>query len=446
MLKWRLDPLRLTKIVRDNGSNVVKACDELGVDHLSCVAHSLHLVVSGALSKTRDEVDETTVVQAQGVNFEDMAEPEPGEERWVEDPVVEVQTIEQLEQELEQLALRSSPTSDVPSNDESVDLLTDDSLDEGLLDSCLSARAVTQIMNAMKKAMNETRKHVTSFRKIVTFFNKSAKGKSRLKALQKVSQPLTVIADVATRWNSTHHMLRRLLELRPALQNFLEYIQTSVGKEEFSDVKIARPTGEMWFHIQCLDKLLVSFDGMTTLLSGETYATMPLILPSLRLLETRLQNKKVFAKVAKGELYSGPTLRRMHLVPRLFLLLLRKRFSKLPDDVKSCCLQHPHFAHGKFLQDDEKIAAALFLENEAMRLTGADGVDFDPNTSVDVSSDEEDDFTSELLGLTRKPPTRELASPEELSLRDTVKAELKLYFDKCELLKRQRTRPERVKR
>ncbi|EGZ06815.1 hypothetical protein PHYSODRAFT_529669 [Phytophthora sojae] len=179
-------------------------------------------------------------------------------------------------------------------------------------------------------------------------------------------------------------MLRRLLELRPALQNFLEYIQTSVGKEEFSDVKIARPTGEMWFHIQCLDKLLVSFDGMTTLLSGETYATMPLILPSLRLLETRLQNKKVFAKVAKGELYSGPTLRRMHLVPRLFLLLLRKRFSKLPDDVKSCCLQHPHFAHGKFLQDDEKIAAALFLENEAMRLTGADGVDFDPNTSVDV--------------------------------------------------------------
>ncbi|EGZ06816.1 hypothetical protein PHYSODRAFT_435890, partial [Phytophthora sojae] len=29
----------------------MKTCDELGVDHLSCVAHSLHLVVSGALSK-----------------------------------------------------------------------------------------------------------------------------------------------------------------------------------------------------------------------------------------------------------------------------------------------------------------------------------------------------------------------------------------------------------
>ncbi|KAE9188621.1 hypothetical protein PF005_g19979, partial [Phytophthora fragariae] len=126
----------------------------------------------------------------------------------------------------------------------------------------------------------------------------------------------------------------------------------------------------------------------------------------------------------------------MHLVRRFFFLLLRKRFSKLPDDVKSCCLLDPQFAHGKYLQDDEKIAAALFLENEAMRLAGANVVDFDPNTSVDVSSDDEDDFTSELLGLTRKPPTREPESPEELSLRDTVKAELKLYFDKCELLEK----------
>lgn len=58
-------------------------------------------------------------------------------------------------------------------------------------------------------------------------------------------------------------MIRRILELRPALQDFLEYIQTSVGKEEFSDVKI-----DIWFHMQCLDRLLVSFDGMTKLLSG----------------------------------------------------------------------------------------------------------------------------------------------------------------------------------
>lgn len=160
MLKWELDALRLTQIVRDNGSNVLKACVELGVDPLGCVAHSLHLVVSGALSKTRDDVDEMTVAQAQVVD--DLAEPEPGEERCIEDSVVEVRVIDEMESEMDQLDFRSAPPSAVPSYDESFNVLIDDSLDEGLLDGCLSARVVTQIMNAMKKAMRETRKHYFS--------------------------------------------------------------------------------------------------------------------------------------------------------------------------------------------------------------------------------------------------------------------------------------------
>ncbi|POM68349.1 Zinc finger BED domain containing hypothetical protein 1-like [Phytophthora palmivora] len=34
-----------------DGSNIVKACEELNVDNFGCIAHSLHLVVSGELSK-----------------------------------------------------------------------------------------------------------------------------------------------------------------------------------------------------------------------------------------------------------------------------------------------------------------------------------------------------------------------------------------------------------
>ncbi|OWZ16914.1 Zinc finger BED domain-containing hypothetical protein [Phytophthora megakarya] len=364
MIKWGLDPLRLTKILRDIGSNVVKACDELGVDQLGCVAHSHHLVVSGALSKTRDEVDEMMLIQAQEIHFDDIEEPEGAKERWVEDPVVKVQVIEQLKDEIEQLDLKSSPP---------------------------------------------------------------------LKASQNVPQPVTVITDVTARWNSTHHMLRRLLELRPALQDFL------VGREEFNDVMIARPTGEMWFSIQCLDRLLVSFNGMTKLLSGEKYGTMPLILSSLRLVEMLLQKKKVFAKVAgrhEGELYYGPTLRRMHLVRRVRLVLLHKRFSKLPDDVKSCCLLDRQFAYGKYLHADKKTAAKLILQNKTMRLAGAGVIDFVPNTNVDVSSGDEDDFASQILGYTRKPSGQEPESPEELSLQDKVKEELKVYFQKCELLEK----------
>ncbi|OWZ01215.1 Transforming growth factor-beta receptor type I [Phytophthora megakarya] len=146
--------------------------------------------------------------------------------------------------------------------------------------------------------MAEIRKHVSSFRKIVAYFNKSAEGKDKLKELQQAPVPLTVIADVAMRWNSTHQMLRRLLGLRPVLQEFFVYVQMTTGKEEFSDLKLARPTA------------------------------------------------------------------------------------------------------------------------------GANVVDFDPNSSVEMGSDDDDDFEQELLECGRDTPVLEAA--EDLSLRETVKTELKV--------------------
>lgn len=140
----------------------------------------------------------------------------------------------------------------------------------------------------MKQAMSETRMNVSSFRKIVHYFNKSSIGKDKLKSLQNVAVPLTVISDVATRWNSTHHMIQRLLQLRPSIQSFMEFILTAKVKEEFSDASIVRTTGEMWFSIQCLDKLLVVFELVTKTLSGGTYPTATLIYPCIRLLEKRL--------------------------------------------------------------------------------------------------------------------------------------------------------------
>ncbi|CEG38084.1 Ribonuclease H-like domain [Plasmopara halstedii] len=220
MEKWGLDSLRLTKIIRDNGANIVKACNDLEVDHFGCVAHSLHLVVSGALSKSWEEVEAAQTDEQ--MSFGVLAEPDETDEQWVEDPEAELEAIGELEDELGLISLEV--TSSVESVAESVDLETDDCMDEGLLDGCLSASAAVGLMDAMKKAMSETRKHVASFRKIVTFFNKSAKGKAKLKELQKVPLPLTVIADVATRWNSTHQMIERLLFLRPILQEF-----TNVG-------------------------------------------------------------------------------------------------------------------------------------------------------------------------------------------------------------------------
>ena len=42
---WTLDVLRLSMILRDSGSNMVKACKDWGINHLLCIGHSLHVVV-----------------------------------------------------------------------------------------------------------------------------------------------------------------------------------------------------------------------------------------------------------------------------------------------------------------------------------------------------------------------------------------------------------------
>ncbi|OWZ06132.1 hypothetical protein PHMEG_00021659 [Phytophthora megakarya] len=310
MREWDLDISRVAKLVRDNGSNIVKACDDLGVKHFGCMAHSLHLVVTGALSKYHKDVCE---MDEESENCDDVAEIEEGEEMWVEDIENELEAIACLEKELEEIG--------VPS----IDVVEDDNMPD------------------------------------------IAKGKDKLKALQTDAKPLTVINYVTTRWNSTHQMIRRLIVLKPVVLKFLEFIRTSRGKEDFSDVNMARPTGEMWFTIECLDKLLVSFNGMTEVLSGDSYPTITLAFPCLRLLERRLKSSNIFTKVARshlGEHYYAVVLKQMHLVRRLLVLLLKKQFKDIPLDVKYCCLLDPHFANVPLREE-----GALFLEDEAIRLT-----------------------------------------------------------------------------
>lgn len=53
---WGLDIARLARIVRDNASNMIKACKYYVWINMGCLAHSLHLVVHGALSKTKTEI------------------------------------------------------------------------------------------------------------------------------------------------------------------------------------------------------------------------------------------------------------------------------------------------------------------------------------------------------------------------------------------------------
>lgn len=105
---------KVTAIVTDNGANMIKICELLGIRHMPCFAHTLNLAISDSL--------------------------------------------------------------DLPE--------------------------VEQIISKCKR--------------IVIFFKKSSAGWLALKLEQQERNPdifpLKVIQDVPTRWNSTHHMLSRILK------------------------------------------------------------------------------------------------------------------------------------------------------------------------------------------------------------------------------------------
>ncbi|KAE8986712.1 hypothetical protein PR001_g21492 [Phytophthora rubi] len=56
--EWGLSKEYCTKLVRDGGTNMVSAADTLAIPTMSCVAHSLHLVVAGAMIKKKKTIDQ----------------------------------------------------------------------------------------------------------------------------------------------------------------------------------------------------------------------------------------------------------------------------------------------------------------------------------------------------------------------------------------------------
>ena len=55
--EWNLDVECLSMMLRDSGSNMVKACNDWGISHFACVGHSLHLVVGPLFVKKRKKTN-----------------------------------------------------------------------------------------------------------------------------------------------------------------------------------------------------------------------------------------------------------------------------------------------------------------------------------------------------------------------------------------------------
>ncbi|XP_061542548.1 E3 SUMO-protein ligase ZBED1-like [Phycodurus eques] len=113
---------------------------------------------------------------------------------------------------------------------------------------------------------------VDSARCLVEHFNKSELACNKLKEKQQEMGmvPLMLIQDVSTQWNSTYHMLSRLLGQRwPVTAALSDPEVNTIAKQHYLDLN-----PEQWSLGEELAQVLGPFEGVTEFLSGEQYVTL----------------------------------------------------------------------------------------------------------------------------------------------------------------------------
>ncbi|KAE9114682.1 hypothetical protein PF010_g9622 [Phytophthora fragariae] len=125
-----------------------------------------------------------------------------------------------------------------------------------------------------------------------------------------------------------------MIELEAALVKFFAHLKKPEGQKEFKDVskKLQRPKSDEWLTIKCLQKLLGPFAIASETLGGQTYPTMPLVLPALSGIRKHLEQKDLFVALAAEageEPYVAQTTLMMNECRQVMLKLYEKRFNEV---------------------------------------------------------------------------------------------------------------------
>ncbi|POM76730.1 Zinc finger BED domain containing hypothetical protein 1-like [Phytophthora palmivora] len=351
---WKLDKGKCRRLVRDSGRNMVSAGKILGVEHFSCLAHDIHLVVAGSLSK-----DKTTILTEEAARWDSF-------EYEVEESVNEeddnLPTAER--EEVEKLRKRASKE-----------------MDKYLKET---------LTNLQKGEMESIRDVVQKFWSLSVCFRKSSKGHNRLERIQ--TQNLDI-----------------------PIQNALGtpiYLGTVRGQNEFTDVhsKLTMPSHKDILTVKCLCTLLRPFTEVSKQLSRQMYPTLPLVLPSLCGLEKTLRNRWIFDKVIhpfRKESYANETrveMQRcretrveMQRCRETLLSLFTKRFKdRMISELNGVAFLDPRIAgHMPHLRDDERQEAMDDLVVATAELAGDHSPVFPGETQA--SDDDDGDFINQLL-------------------------------------------------
>ena len=132
---------------------------------------------------------------------------------------------------------------------------------------------------------------LTKCRKIVTSFNHSSKlydllEESQMRQGVERNHVLHLIQDVKTSWHSTFLMAERMLKLHSYVKNIFN------SKQQYKDMRKHLLDEDGIVNLKEMVNALLSFNQVSVLLSGDTYATCSLIIPSIKYLEKQLNTKK----------------------------------------------------------------------------------------------------------------------------------------------------------
>jgi hypothetical protein len=355
---WNLDKDKCVLLLRDGAKNAINGANFTGIKSMSCFAHSLQLVIAGALMRARKpkQVPPRAVPRR-------VAQKNPQARARSADPAIS----EHVNLDL------NDGRSELDEDQEAEDSETDN--DDEVADNELDYQAIVQVRETTRtmidtlvldsatgrtsSALNKVRVRVAKFRRVATYFHRSPKAKYRLARIRqaKARKPLTVLLDCPTRWSSTHAMLLRFEELKNDVEAFFAHLGTTAGMREFSDGVLTAPlTHEDWFYARCLCKLLDPFASVTKRLCGEEYPTLILVFPYLRMLKKYLGDGDLFKSElapVQSEPWAKQVFEDMENVRVSMLQLFTKRFQGLDRDLMWVPVLDPRVADMKYLEPEE---------------------------------------------------------------------------------------------
>ncbi|XP_059044985.1 uncharacterized protein LOC131840804 [Achroia grisella] len=215
---------------------------------------------------------------------------------------------------------------------------------------------------------------VSKVRDIVKFFKNSVILSDSLRQKQTGSQPLKLILDVKTRWNSVYYMLQRYIELAPIVNQIL-MLNTKAPPT---------PSAVEMQNIKTLICILKPLEYVTKELSGEQYATISKIIPMVNCLKTQINN--IPMAVGDGD---GPHGRVIDTVKKEILKQIERRFGHIEDNylIAMSCLLDPRFKNIHF-QDAKACAKAISLLRRYITTSpSVIGSDHDSDSSLETTYD-----------------------------------------------------------